>query len=1023
MAKTGVSKFRFVSPGVQIAEIDNSQIPQEPQPIGPIIIGSAVQGPALRPVQVNSFSDFVEIFGMPSAGDKNGDIWRDGIFGLAPTYAAYAAQAWFANASPVTFVRLLGRQHTNKDGTDASKAGWKVGSSYAQDYSTGGAFGLWLIDSGTSAGTRSGASGTLAAIFYCANGRVDLSGTVLGAAGKAGSAGGVSVYSTASAGTLIESIGTDKMFKAVIRSGTTDTADNISETIDFNFNKNTKKYIRNVFSTNPTLLDPDTRLYAAGDRKSYFLGETFDRDVAEYIENTGDTSSRILGVITPLANSATDYNINQANLAKASTGWVISQDLGSYANFQAENMTKLFRFKSLEGGEWDQANLKISIRDITAPANELEEFGTFTVEIRGVKDSDVDRDPLEVYTNCTLNKNSPNYIAAKIGDSYVEWSDTDRRYREYGDYPNRSRYVYVHMNPSEPFVNQPALLPYGYLGPLRFKGFMVTGAAGTSSLGNIITTAKDGTKYTDIVLEKPGLGALMSGSEALDVGSDAIISWLTGTAGAGNMMFTGTFLYPRTYLRNNTSDGYLDNPANAYFGLDTSRTGSNTTTFDTSYIDTVRGLPGGFIDGDQGAQTPADAAAGDTEYSYVFSLDDVTRHSGSTANATMAAQNPSTTTGYYLSGSRVVGASLTATGTAPSYKGVLDEEFDQFTMPMFGGFNGIDIRERNPFNDYKLGGTAGTTQTEFSSYAYNSVKTAIDACSDPEIVECNVMTIPGVTTEGITNHVLNTCQRRGDALGIIDIAGNFIPRDDRSSYIGNDSDSTVRGTVSTAVSTLNNRVINNSYGVTYYPWVMLKDENSGRTVWAPPSIAAIGTYANTQHNFELWFAPAGFTRGGLSERAAGIPVNNVKQRLTSKERDQLYAANINPIAQFPAEGIVIFGQKTLQKTRSALDRVNVRRLMIFVKKEISRIASRLLFDQNVETTWDRFTGQVIPFLDSVRMRLGLEDYKVILDKTTTTPDLVDRNIMYARIYLKPARAIEFIAIDFIITNSGAAFED
>jgi len=149
----------------------------------------------------------------------------------------------------------------------------------------------------------------------------------------------------------------------------------------------------------------------------------------------------------------------------------------------------------------------------------------------------------------------------------------------------------------------------------------------------------------------------------------------------------------------------------------------------------------------------------------------------------------------------------------------------------------------------------------------------------------------------------------------------------------------------------------------------------------------------------------------------------VTEKLTSKQRDLLYEVNINPIASFPAEGIVVFGQKTLQSTRSSLDRINVRRLLIHVKKEISRISARLLFDPNVQTTWDRFTGQVGPFLESVRQRMGLMDYKVVLDDSTTTPDLIDRNIMYAKIFLKPARAIEFIALDFIITNTGASFED
>ena len=147
------------------------------------------------------------------------------------------------------------------------------------------------------------------------------------------------------------------------------------------------------------------------------------------------------------------------------------------------------------------------------------------------------------------------------------------------------------------------------------------------------------------------------------------------------------------------------------------------------------------------------------------------------------------------------------------------------------------------------------------------------------------------------------------------------------------------------------------------------------------------------------------------------------RKVHAAERDQLYDSNINPIASFPSEGIVIFGQKTLQVTPSALDRINVRRLMIFVKKQVSRIAANLLFDQNVESTWDRFKAQVDPFLSNIRTAFGLTDFKVVLDETTTTPELVDRNIMYAKIFLKPARSIEYIAIDFNITNTGASFDD
>jgi phage tail sheath protein FI len=152
-------------------------------------------------------------------------------------------------------------------------------------------------------------------------------------------------------------------------------------------------------------------------------------------------------------------------------------------------------------------------------------------------------------------------------------------------------------------------------------------------------------------------------------------------------------------------------------------------------------------------------------------------------------------------------------------------------------------------------------------------------------------------------------------------------------------------------------------------------------------------------------------------------VVGVIDKLTSDQRDDLYEVNVNPIASFPAEGIVIFGQKTLQATPSALDRVNVRRLLIFLKKQISRIAATILFDPNVKVTWDRFLGNVEPLLRSVKSRYGLSEYRVILDESTTTPELVDRNILYAKVLLKPTRAIEFIALDFVIMRTGASFDD
>jgi phage tail sheath protein FI len=181
--------------------------------------------------------------------------------------------------------------------------------------------------------------------------------------------------------------------------------------------------------------------------------------------------------------------------------------------------------------------------------------------------------------------------------------------------------------------------------------------------------------------------------------------------------------------------------------------------------------------------------------------------------------------------------------------------------------------------------------------------------------------------------------------------------------------------------------------------------------------------ASSQESTAVWFAPAGFNRGGLSNGSSGLNVLDVRERLSLKQRDALYEVNVNPIASFPSEGIVIFGQKTLQATPSALDRINVRRLAIYLKDRIGKISKGILFDPNLQVTWDRFLSQVNPLMADTKARFGLSDYKVVLDNTTTTPDLIDRNIMYAKVYIKPARAIEFIAIDFIITNTGASFDE
>ena len=428
-------------------------------------------------------------------------------------------------------------------------------------------------------------------------------------------------------------------------------------------------------------------------------------------------------------------------------------------------------------------------------------------------------------------------------------------------------------------------------------------------------------------------------------------------------------------------------PKQAFWGVDTNESGS--VRFDPSCRDVIRVMPAGLAEGSSG-----------TETSFYFTLDNLVAESNEHVVV-------------YTSGSRLAGTSITA-ANANGFSILLDDKrYNKFTTLFHGGFDGLDVTEKDPFRNTLL-----SDKTERTSYEFNSVKRAIDTISDAEVVEMNLAVIPGLTNPALTQHLINTCETRADALAIIDLENDYIPGHENTA-----DDSSNVGTVSGAVAALKNRGINSSYGCAYYPWVLGRDSISDSIVWLPPSVAALGTMANSERAEALWFAPAGFTRGGLSQGAGGVPIVGTRQQLTQGERDRLYEANINPIATFPNEGIVVFGQKTLQVVPSALDRINVRRLLIFIKKEMSRIAATTLFEPNMTTTWDSFSSRATTLLSDIQGSFGLEEYRIILDETTTTPELKDRNIMYAKIFLKPTRAIEFIALDFIVTDSGASFAD
>jgi hypothetical protein len=321
--------------------------------------------------------------------------------------------------------------------------------------------------------------------------------------------------------------------------------------------------------------------------------------------------------------------------------------------------------------------------------------------------------------------------------------------------------------------------------------------------------------------------------------------------------------------------------------------------------------------------------------------------------------------------------------------------YKQFTIPLQGGFDG-----KSPSNKLTTDTTGllmGFDLTSGTASGSESYKKALDAISNKDEVVMNLLAAPGINLHKhshIYTYAKNICEDRGDTFFIVD-----------TGY----ADQTVANAVEQTIT------LDSSYAATYYPWVKIKDANTNRYVWVPPSVVIPGVIAfNDKVGYE-WYAPAGLNRGGLTS------VIETKTRLTHLERDDLYSARINPIASFPEVGAVVWGQKTLQALPSATDRVNVRRLLIKMKEFVNRVSKRLNFQMNTNSERQKWVNTITPYMESIQQKNGLYAFKVVMDDTNNTADDIDRNIMRGEIWIQPSRVAEFISIEFNITRTGAVF--
>jgi hypothetical protein len=339
------------------------------------------------------------------------------------------------------------------------------------------------------------------------------------------------------------------------------------------------------------------------------------------------------------------------------------------------------------------------------------------------------------------------------------------------------------------------------------------------------------------------------------------------------------------------------------------------------------------------------------------------------------------------------------TGSLPALgSGSYNGTFGGARGPLYGCSNEAGVATA-PLNLYQAiqNVTANTDPRNVQGLRSSDYDVALNLLKNKDQYDYTSIFVPGLTHENAETQIktlVANVQERGDAIAVVDMV-------------------TYGQNITTATQAAQS--YDNSYAATYWPWVQLRSPETGKLVYVPASTIIPAVYEYNDKVSAEWFAPAGINRGGLPT------VLQPERRLTVGQRNILYSAKVNPIATFPGVGTVVYGQKTLQSRASALDRVNVRRLLIALKRYIGQIAETLVFEQNTAVTRNRFLSQVNPYLEFVQQKQGLYAFRVVMDETNNTPDVIDRNILVGAIYLQPTRTAEFIQLDFNILPTGATF--
>lgn len=1015
----------FRSPGFFEQEIDLSARQQSPVGTPSGIIGTAQRGPAFVPVTVGSFPDFRTKFG-----------------DLDPKkFGPYAVREFMKHRNAVTYLRVLGAgandtvtdiETTRTEGT-VKNAGFKLTSTTAPDdpqgrhanvvqflvakhfVSASEAVGFPVLTQNDSVGTSADNFTSLvrAMILVPSGTRV----MVLNGTGEAFSAGADDQATVTSAG----------LFKLVISSSATGyaTTDGLSglRILSASLDPEHGSYIGKILNTDPErFIDEEHLLYA---------DFAIENELATVATGESDTVAIVSGSTGTSTDSGDTTQVFRDMFGRFDTRYTAPKTTKFISQPFGETEFNLFHFEAIDDGVYANTKYKISITDLKKSTNPADPYGTFNVVVRKWSDLDTDQQILERFPNVSLNPRASNYIARAIGDKKVFYNfdadtEDERRLIVKGKYPNRSNIIRVVMDSGIEKGSVPEeALPFGFRGVEVLKTTDTLTDEPTSALAG--EGASSARRLTFV--NNSDLGGALSGSIVpplpfrFKVTKGAVLTtggW-TGNPGVGELV-DSRYHWGVKFERLPKTASF----SNAIYNANAGSSANKLVEAYTKFL------------GIKKLDSLVTGSGADKFNNNKFTLSRVAFSNGAVTDLTASVREHAKEMAYIRNGSpdatnfKITDSSLSriTLGTLVSLTSSIEfnrfSEFAKFSTILAGGFDGVNILDKNAarLNDKAASSdTGGGASTSFTSpgltsnvagtgrtnNAVVSYQAATKLMTDPFVVNTNLLAIPGIRDSFVTDFAADRVRDYSMAMYVMDP----VEYDEDTTRLFDED--TTKPDVRKTQEQFESRAIDNNYTATYFPDVIIDDPVNKQKVKVPPSVAALGALAFNDKSSYPWFAPAGFNRAALDF------VSNVDVRLNASDRANLYDARINPIATFPRQGFVVWGQKTLQQAQSALDRVNVRRLMLEIKRLIVGIAQKFVFEQNTASTRERFRTQVAPVLALIQTQSGIERFSVVMDESNNTTEDIESNRLNGRIVVVPTRTIEFISIDFIITNSGVQF--